>query len=114
MKYKLVIGCVAIVAALLLNLTLTVGNENVTVTSGTMAYAVAAPPLMDEYTHPCTWAGLKTVAIEAQINANGGLAGVTIKGDMIYASGTEVSCEMAWANCSRWGSCVANFAAGVY
>lgn len=110
MKYKYVIACAAIVAALLLNLNLTFENDNVNVTSGIEAYAVEAPPLMDEYTHACTWVGMNTASVRAEIIAqDGSLGSVTISGNFIYDSGSEVSCEMAWAMCSRYGPCVRSF-----
>lgn len=112
MKYKYAIGFVAIVAALIINLSFSVGKDGVTVNSGIDAHAVEAPPLMDEYTHACTWVGLNTASVRAEIIAqDGSLGSVTITATFIYDTGSEVSCEAAWAWCSQYGPCVRTWGA---
>ena len=60
-------------------------------------------PGMDEFTHGCM-AWVQVSATVGEIGPNGIVTGSFT---MTRVAGNEVSCEMAWATCSRYTDCVA-------
>lgn len=61
-------------------------------------------PGMDEFTQKC----MATSEIEVTVGQISGEGVATGSYKSKRVAGTEISCEMAWAVCSRYSDCVAN------